>query len=1271
MPVLPEQQARQTIDAMLAAAGWAVQDYKAFDPSASTGIALREVPLKSGRCDYLLLVNRKPVGVVEAKKEGTTLSTVAEQSSHYAANLPDFLAAALAGAELPFRYESSGVETFFRDERDPHPRPRRVFCFHRPETLAQWMDSAKTLRTLLAEMAFTHPLNTLGMRDCQIEGITGLEQSLASDYPRSLIQMATGSGKTFTACAFTYRLIKFAKAKRVLFLVDRANLGRQAKTEFDQYVLPDDGRKFTSVYNVQHLTSNKLDDVCRVTICTIQRLYSMLRGEELPEDIDERSGFEIAAAMQSGSGVPPLGSSDKRQDAASTLDVAYNPAIPIETFDFIVTDECHRSIYGLWRQVLEYFDAHLIGLTATPSKQTIGFFNQNLVMEYGHERAVADGVNVGYEVYRIRTRVTEAGDKVEKGFYVDRRHKETRRRRWERLDEDLAFTEKELDRSVVVPSQIRTVLTAYRDALFTELFPGRALVPKTLIFAKDDSHAEDIVQLVWEVFGKGTDFCKKITYQATKEPWKRRPAAYTSQGQDGTKSPNDPSGETPLPHPNDPSGGTPLLRQTRQKAEDLIAEFRTSPQLRIAVTVDMIATGTDIKPLECLLFLRDVRSRVYFEQMKGRGTRVLTPTDLQSVSGAEARAKTHFIIVDAVGVCESDKTESRPLERKPTVAFDKLLLGVALGKRDEDSLTSLAGRLARLDRELTAAQQKEVTTTSGGHTLSQMSAALLRAFDPDEEEAASRRLLALEEAQRTQTIAKFFDPHAPLDITHANLPHWQQDGATYFITFRLVDSLPREKLEQWAKDREAWLAAHPEPVSEEDWREYHEKFSATIERWLDQGSGSCLLELPECREIVENALKFFNGQRYQLGEFVVASNHVHVLVTPFAGHDLSDLLHSWKSFTAKELIKVEAASRRLQPWWDELHTRRLATAFEQSPARYAALQFQRPVWQKESFDHIVRSPASLKRIQGYIQAHREWKGEHSESSGSCVSPLGSPLDLYSEEAERKRRDAASTALITTACAPFDKPALRDLLAKVKQESEQTIATSVIDEVIEQGFSGAAKDKAAALAKSFRDYIEQHQAEITALQILYSRPYAQRLTEKMLKELEKKLREQHAAWTEDNLWNAFAATAPDKVKGRTQAGRFADLVSLVRFALEQQPVLKPFADSVNERFEQWLERRSGVPPLNPPNTEQAASSFEHAIPANDPKRRDAASTSTFTPEQLAWLKLIRDHIATSLSIELDDLDYTPFNQEGGLGKAHQLFGDQLPKLLEELNETLAA
>jgi len=609
MPETPEQRARQQIDAQLVACGWVVQDYKQFNPAAGRGIALRETPLKTCPCDYLLLVDRKALGVIEAKKVGSTLSTVADQSAHYASSLPDLLAAG-ATRTLPFLYESTSVETYFRDSRDPDPRSRRVFAFHRPETLAEWAAEPDTLRYRLAQMPFAHPLATNGMRDCQVEAITGLDKSFAEDRPRSLIHMATGAGKTFTACAFSYRLIKFAKARRILFLVDRAHLGEQARDEFHSFRTPDTGRLFTELYNVQHLTSPNIDDACRVTICTIQRLYSILRGEELAEGADDLSGAELAAA---------LGSTRAR-------DVAYNPAVPIEKFDFIVTDECHRSIYNLWRQVLEYFDGFLIGLTATPAPQTIAYFHQNRVAEYNHERAVADGVNVGYDVYRIKTRVTEQGGKVEKGFLIDHRSKASRAARQAVLEDDLDYTPADLDRSVVVPNQIRTVLSAYRDVVFTELFPGRTLVPKTLIFAKDDSHAEDTVHICREVFGKGNDFCKKITYQA-KHPVTGKPA----------------------------------------KSRELIKEFCLSPTLRIAVTVDMVATGTDIRPLEVLIFLRDVRSRVYFEQMKGRGTRVLTATDLQSVSGEDARAKTRFIIVDAVGVCESDKTESRPLDRQPTV----------------------------------------------------------------------------------------------------------------------------------------------------------------------------------------------------------------------------------------------------------------------------------------------------------------------------------------------------------------------------------------------------------------------------------------------------------------------------------------------------------------------------------------------------------------------------------------------------------------------------
>jgi len=405
----PEEKARQRIDRLLDAAGWSVQDMSRLNLSASLGVAVREFPVESGFADYVLFVDRQAVGVIEAKPEGTTLSGVAEQSTAYITGFPSHIPH--VHLPLPFAYESTGIETFFRDERDPNPRSRRVFAFHCPETLQEWLSQEDTLR---ARLQLVPMLNTKGLRDCQVEAIVHLDRSFAQAKPRALIQMATGSGKTYAAVSFIYRLIKFAGARRVLFLVDRNNLGRQTLREFQQYVTPDDGRKFTELYNVQHLTSNTLDPVSNVAITTIQRLYSMLKGDpEFDTEIEEHSLFEMAPGEE------------------RPREVTYNPQIPIETFDFIVTDECHRSIYNLWRQVLEYFDAFIIGLTATPSKQTLGFFNQNLVTEYSHERAVADGVNVGYEVYRISTQITEQGSTVDAGYYVDKRDKLTRQTRWE------------------------------------------------------------------------------------------------------------------------------------------------------------------------------------------------------------------------------------------------------------------------------------------------------------------------------------------------------------------------------------------------------------------------------------------------------------------------------------------------------------------------------------------------------------------------------------------------------------------------------------------------------------------------------------------------------------------------------------------------------------------------------------------------------------------------------------------------------------------------
>jgi type I restriction enzyme R subunit len=959
-----EELAREKIDAMLIASGWAVQTKDKINLSASRGVAVCELSFATGEPDYTLFVDAKAIGTTEAKPEGHSLVGVEEQSTKYVTGIPSGLPA--WKTPLPFCYESTGTETCFTNRLDPDPRSRHVFAFHRPETLLAWVQQEKQLAQRLREFPRLH---TAHLWPAQVETITNLETSFAAGLRRALIQKATGSGKTFTAVNFTYRLVKYAGAHRVLFLVDRGNLGRQTLTEFQQFVSPVNNYKFTEEYIVQHLTSNTLDKSARVVIGTIQRVYSMLKGEQEPApDLDDL----------------PI-------EAAETLfkkpvPVEYNPVFPIEEFDFIITDECHRSIYNLWRQVLEYFDASLIGLTATPSKQTFGFFRQNLVMEYNHEKAVADGVNVGCDIYRINTQITQAGSKVDAGFFVDKRDRQTRKVRWEQLDEPLAYDAADLDRAVVAPDQIRTVLTVFRDRLFTEIFPGRTDVPKTLIFAKDDTHADDIVRICREVFSKGNDFCQKITYRT----------GFTRKEEDAT----DDQGKVLKDEKGEVIKKVTWVRTSSLSPEEILAAFRNSYNPRIAVTVDMIATGTDIKPLEIVFFMRSVGSKNFFEQMKGRGVRVVSDTEMEQVNPGIKR-KTRYVIVDAVGVCERVQTESRPLEKKPTVSFEKLLDAAALGTTEVAAIESLAGRLIRLERRFDAEVEAEVVQVAKGHTLSQIAKGLLDAVDPDRIAAAAAG----------------------------------RDGS-------------------------------PQP----------------------------------------------------------------------------------------SVAYVEPSAKDL-------------------------------------------------------------KGAAEQLAKAALAPLAT------------------------------NPNLRNLLKKIQKAADQTIDIISRDTLIYAGPAQKSAQTSAQLATSFRDYIEQHKAEITALQILYSRPYRQRLTEKMLKELEKKLRDNHAAWTEDRLWDAFAVTAPGKVKGRSQAGRFADLVALVRFALEQQPVLAPFADSVSERFNEWLMDRA--------------------------KADREAGLQPFTPEQLAWLNLIRDHIATSLSIEPDDFDLAPFSQRGGLGKAHQLFGDRLAPLLDELNTVLAA
>ena len=664
----PEQAARDNIDKMLSKAGWIVQDKKKINWTAGPGIAVREYQTDVGPADYVLFAGRKPVGVIEAKPEewGQKITTVEDQSGAYAAAELKWVT---NQERLPFIYESTGVVTRFTDDRDPKPRSREVFNFPRPETLQDWRNQPNSLRSRLQGLPALDPA---GLRACQIRAIDGLEESFKDNHPRALIQMATGSGKTYTAITSIYRLLKHAGAQRILFLVDTKNLGEQAEQEFMAYKPSDDNRKFTELYNVQRLKSSFVATDSQVCISTIQRMYSLLKEQELDESKEEMNPAEVMVQPR------------------VQKPVVYNGKIPPEFFDFIIIDECHRSIYNLWLQVLEYFDAYLVGLTATPDNRTYGFFKTNVVSEYDHEQAVTDGVNVGNEIYIIDTEVTTQGGQIKAEQQVEKRERLTRRRRWEVLDEDVTYDGRQLDHDIVNPDQIRTVIRSFRDE-WQQIFPGRQEIPKTLVFAKTDSHADDIIQTVREEFGESNEFCKKLTYMA-----------------------------------EDP--------------KSVLAQFRNDYYPRIAVTVDMVATGTDVKALECLLFMRDVKSHNYFEQMKGRGTRTLEHDDLKKVSPSATSAKTHYVIVDAVGVTRSLKTASQPLITKPSVSLKDLAMGVMMGAHDEDTLSSLAGRLARLNQQLDRTEQARIREQADGVELTTIVGNLLAAIDPDRIDEKAREL---------------------------------------------------------------------------------------------------------------------------------------------------------------------------------------------------------------------------------------------------------------------------------------------------------------------------------------------------------------------------------------------------------------------------------------------------------------------------------------------------------------------------------------------------
>ncbi len=711
----PEEQARKVIDQKLEQSGWQVQDMKRINLMASYGVAVREFPTSTGPVDYALFIDGVPVGVVEAKKSsaGENITVVETQSARYANSTFKWVK---QNYEIRFAYEATDKLVRFTDYKDIKYRSREVFSFHRPETLNAFLSQADTIRN---NMKHFPELDATGFRKCQVNAINNLDQSFAENRPKALVQMATGAGKTFTAITASYRLLKYAKMNRILFLVDTKSLGEQAEREFMAYTPNDDPRSFSQLYGVCRLKSSYIPTDVQICVSTIQRMYSILKEEDLDESAEETSFNEFVTA-----------------ESKAPKEVVYNEKYPPEFFDCIIVDECHRSIYNVWSQVLSYFDAFIIGLTATPDKRTFAYFDENVVSEYTREQAIIDGVNVGEDIFIIETDITKNGAWVMRQL-IEYRDRLSRAKRWQQMDDDEDYTgsnKGKLDKAVVNPSQIRSVIRAFKDNLFTTLYPYRKEVPKTLIFAKTDSHADDIIQIVRDEFGEGNEFCKKITYAA-------------------------------------------------DSPESVLSSFRNDYYPRIAVTVDMIATGTDVKPIECLLFMRDVRSKNYFEQMKGRGTRVLALDDLQKVTPSATTNKDHFVIVDAVGVTKSKKTETRPLERKPTVSMKELMMNVALGAKDEDTLTSLANRIIRLNSQMSSSERKQFEATVG-IPAGKVAENLLNAFDEDaireraeaDTGATEPTEQQLEEAQKSlikESVVPFHNPDVRDYIENVRRSHDQ------------------------------------------------------------------------------------------------------------------------------------------------------------------------------------------------------------------------------------------------------------------------------------------------------------------------------------------------------------------------------------------------------------------------------------------------------------------------------------------------------------------
>ncbi len=640
--MLPEERAREKIDKQLINAGWDIVSRNEYVPKSTS--AVKEGLMQGNtESDYLLFVDDKAIAVVEAKREENPLGPEVEKQAESYARSPQNWYGLWCQNLIPLVYMANGKKIYFKNIlTDPDGDYVELSEMHSPKKML-------SLIKKVSEYGALPRLEKKGLRDCQYNAEVELEKSLKDGKKKNLAILATGSGKTYLACLASYRLLNYTPTKRILFLVDRNNLARQTEAEFSQFDRTEGQVEMSSLYEIKRLKKEN-DIKADIVISTIQKLFAVLTGQVLSDDSEDAEDEKTTT--------------DEEKETKEVVTLGDNLKLPPDYFQLIIVDECHRSIYGKWRAVLEYFSgAKVLGLTATPTPEAYAFLNNNIIEEYTYDESVVDGVNVPSRVYRIATEITEHGGAIRSGTQVIETARKTGEVTTYEAPQRVDYDNMQLDRSVVNRDQIRKVLTAYKQSIYEELYPEReknwAYVPKTLIFAKDDNHASEIVEGVKDVFKSEFEneevpehFVQKITYSS-----------------------------------GDSNG--------------LIRDLRTEKDFRIAVTVTLVATGTDVRPLEVVLFMRDVRSDVLYTQMKGRGCRIISDDKLREVT-PNANTKECYYIVDAVGVTEHEKIIPHPVispgPGEKILSLEHLLEHLAHNEVSDDNLWLLRDYCSTINR---------------------------------------------------------------------------------------------------------------------------------------------------------------------------------------------------------------------------------------------------------------------------------------------------------------------------------------------------------------------------------------------------------------------------------------------------------------------------------------------------------------------------------------------------------------------------------------------